>query len=122
MTDLYNPNDGLHGRDGGPYLDQVQREAAEKQIAFREGREPDYDNLPLTAGTPLVSGEVLLDISNPLRIAGDREKTVTGITVEPVATIDDPEPEAEDEPVDEPKVAEDDALFGDGPIDPLIEN
>lgn len=96
-TELYNPNDGLHGRDGGPYLDQVQREQAEVVIARREGREPDFENLPLTPGTPLVTADYLLDISNSVRIAGDRDKS-RAITVDPVAVVETPV-EEEDEPV-----------------------
>lgn len=56
MTDnvqLFNPNDGVTGRDGGPYLDQVEAVRAEQIRAAKEGREPDLVNPPATAGIPL---------------------------------------------------------------------
>lgn len=57
MTDasvpLYNPNDGLTGRDGGPYLDQEEMRIAEERRAIVEGRKPDYKNLQPTAGIQL---------------------------------------------------------------------
>lgn len=54
---LYNPNDGFTGRDGGPYLDLEQAKVAETHRALVEGREPDYDNVPATAGIPLQTAE-----------------------------------------------------------------
>lgn len=62
---LYNPHDGLTGRDGGPYLDQEERRLAEIVRARVENREPDFDNAPATAGTPLVSAAVLVATANP---------------------------------------------------------
>lgn len=56
---VFNQHDGLTGRDGGPYLDQVEAYNAEVQRAQVEGREPDFDNLGSTAGTPLVPAVVL---------------------------------------------------------------
>lgn len=53
-VNFYNIHDGLRGRDGGPYLDQMEREAAEIQRAKVEDREPDLDNPGSSAGTPLV--------------------------------------------------------------------
>lgn len=56
MTDkvqLFNPNDGVTGRDGGPYLDQVEAKRAEEVRAEKEGRKPDLENPPATAGQPL---------------------------------------------------------------------
>lgn len=64
-VNLYNPHEGLTGRDGGPYLDQVEREAAEKLRARVEQREPDYANAPATAGTPLVDANTLVGMANP---------------------------------------------------------
>lgn len=52
---LYNANDGLTGRDGGPYLDQQEDITAEIRRAKIEGREPDLDNPPASAGTVLVT-------------------------------------------------------------------
>lgn len=72
-VDFYNPNNGTVGRDGGPYLDEVEMAGAERQRAAREGREPvtltehlDPKNdktLPATAGVPLVTKEVLASMA-----------------------------------------------------------
>lgn len=63
VVDLYDANEGVVGRDGGPYLDIEERREAEKRRAYVEGREPDFDNLPATAGTKLVTASQLLDAS-----------------------------------------------------------
>lgn len=57
---LYNANDGLTGRSGGPYLDQKEMEDAEVLRAKAEGRKPDLDNPPASAGVLLVTGSWLL--------------------------------------------------------------
>lgn len=57
---LYNPNDSVTGRDGGPYLDEEEARGAEDRRARVEDREPDYENLPATAGVPLVPASVLV--------------------------------------------------------------
>ena len=67
---FYNPHDGLKGRDGGPYLDHIERQAAEVARARVEGREPadQWGVLPATAGTPLVVASQVIDnswTSNP---------------------------------------------------------
>lgn len=57
---LFNANDGLTGRDGGPYLDEQEAVAAEVRRAKIEGREPDLDNPPASAGIVLLNaGQVL---------------------------------------------------------------
>jgi hypothetical protein len=70
-TGFYNPHDGLKGRDGGPYLDYVEREQAEKIRANKEDREPVFDgSTPAVAGTPLVPASQVIDnshTSNPSR-------------------------------------------------------
>ena len=70
---FFNPHDGVKGRDGGPYLDFVEREAAEKVRAQKEDREPETGgNVPAVAGTPLVTVGQLVDnstFSNPSRAA-----------------------------------------------------
>lgn len=55
--ELYIQNGGF--RDGGPYLDDVEREEAETRRAKIEDREPHYDNLLATAGTQLVTAAQL---------------------------------------------------------------
>lgn len=63
-VDLYNPNDGLTGRDGGPYLDLEEARVAEERRARREGREPDYSQVNAYAGLPLVTaGQLVRDHS-----------------------------------------------------------
>jgi len=68
-VDFYNPHQGLRGRDGGPYLDEEERLAAERRRAKVEDREPeeDLDVVPATAGTPLAVKAQLVDnlYSNP---------------------------------------------------------
>lgn len=62
---LFNPHDGLTGRDGGPYLDQEERRLAEIVRAAKEDREPDLENASATAGTPLVTAATLVRMANP---------------------------------------------------------
>lgn len=50
---LFNANDSVTGRDGGPYLDVVQAQADEVNRARVEKREPDLDNPPPNAGVQL---------------------------------------------------------------------
>lgn len=57
---LYNANDGLTGRDGGPYLDEEEARLAESRRAIAENREPDYDNPPASAGIVLLTAGQLL--------------------------------------------------------------
>lgn len=66
-TPLYNPHEGFRGRDGGPYLDIVERETAEVQRARVEGRDIDIENPGLVAGTPAVVAAYVTDNlpSNP---------------------------------------------------------
>jgi len=82
--DFFNAQDGLHGRSGGVYLDMQERNNAETVRAMQEGREPDYDNPPATAGTQLVveGQRVANPYSNP------SAATVPPVTeVDPVATV-----------------------------------
>lgn len=63
-VDLYNPNDGLTGRDGGPYLDLEEARVAEERRARAEGREPDFSKVSGYAGLPLVTaGQLVRDVS-----------------------------------------------------------
>jgi hypothetical protein len=63
-VDLYNPNDGLTGRDGGPYLDLEEARLAEERRARAEGRKPDYSSVHGYAGMPLVTAAQLVrDVS-----------------------------------------------------------
>ena len=67
---FYNVHDGIKGRDGGPYLDHIERQAAEVARARIEGREPadPWGVLPATAGSPLLVASQIIDnswTSNP---------------------------------------------------------
>ena len=67
---FYNVHDGVKGRDGGPYLDHIERQAAEVSRARLEGREPadPWGVLPATAGSPLLVASQIIDnswTSNP---------------------------------------------------------
>jgi hypothetical protein len=50
---LFNANDRVTGRDGGPYMDLEQAKLAEVRRAEVEGREPDLENPPAYAGIQL---------------------------------------------------------------------
>lgn len=65
---LFNPNDGVTGRDGGPYLDEVEAVEAEKRRAEKEGRKPDLVNPPASAGIQLSTAAQMLhavDVNRP---------------------------------------------------------
>ncbi len=68
-TGFYNIQDGQKGRDGGPYLDHVERQQAEIHRAYREDREPADLNgtLPAAQGTTMVIASRVPDndYSNP---------------------------------------------------------
>lgn len=81
-VDLYVAQKGLSERSGGPYLDDVEREEAEKRRAKVEGREPDLDNPPATAGTLLVTKDKLVETDN------SRAFTGTELTAEPHVTVE----------------------------------
>lgn len=63
QTNLYNPHEGLTGRDGGPYLDREEARLAEIRRAEIEGREPNLDNPPATGGIPLVTARQLVQMA-----------------------------------------------------------
>jgi hypothetical protein len=67
---FYASQDGIRGRDGGPYFDYEDRLSAELRRAKAEDREPDLDNPPPTVGTHLVTAAQLTDNipSNPSMI------------------------------------------------------
>lgn len=98
-VDLFNPNDGLVGRDGGPYLDQVEAEEAEKRRARIEGREPDLKNPGPTAGIPLVTAARLVETHTRLNVpsrdntevyddAAAKIASSKNVAAEPVVTLD----------------------------------
>ena len=79
QVNVYDPHNGLTGRDGGPYLDQEERRLAEIVRASKEDREPDFENAPATAGTPLVDAGTLVTIANPASNPSQMN-TVDGMT------------------------------------------
>lgn len=96
-VDLYDANEGLVKRDGGPYLDVLEREQAEIRRAKIEGRQPDLDNPPPVAGTQLVTKAQLLeqDASRLGRMPHGVEPNV-----EPMATYEADLSSAADNPPD----------------------
>lgn len=91
---LYNVNDGITGRDGGPYLDHVEAEQAEIVRARREGRQPNLKDPGPYVGQQLVSEAQLLqrgigtpipskeDIGSALVAKGAKE-----VLAKPTATV-----------------------------------
>jgi hypothetical protein len=112
---LYNVQEGLHGRGPGMYSDREEQIAAEKRAALVEGREPDFDNLPPTAGTVLVTAEQLVAAStvNAPSYLDSQERAdvaqamVDAAPVEHVAVVEIPDEEEEvpAEPAPEPTEA-----------------
>lgn len=60
-TKVYNPNDGIAGRDGGPYLDIEEAKAREKRSAEREGRAVNENETPRGIGIPEKTQREILD-------------------------------------------------------------
>lgn len=85
-VNLYNPYDGVAGRDGGPYLDQVEAIEAEKIRAQIEGREPDLDNPPATAGQPLVTADQLLALNGTSNVPSQENSRVQAAALDKFAT------------------------------------
>jgi len=83
----YVAQDGVSGRDGGPYLDQIEREQGEVLRARAEGRDVDFEKASAVAGTVLVTGGQLTDNvnSNPSML-GVSETTEPKVNEELVAT------------------------------------
>lgn len=77
---IFNPNAGLHGRDGGPYYDEIQSLEHERLSAAREGSTPDYDNPRPGTAIQGVTEAQLLNITRPVGLE------TTTPTVEPIGT------------------------------------
>ena len=58
---VYNPNDGITGRDGGPYLDIEEAKAREARSAEREGRTFTKNEAPRGIGSPEKTERDILD-------------------------------------------------------------
>ena len=83
-TEFYNIHEGNRGRQPGEYLDVVERMQAEFRRADVEDREPDFDNPPATAGTPLVTKAILDTVVNPSSVGNTDDQLVAP---EPVSTL-----------------------------------
>jgi hypothetical protein len=91
---LYNAAHGKTPRTGGPYLDDVEREEAEKRRARIEGREPDLDNAPASVGTVLVPKSALVERDVDKNHLSDTVE----VTNEPVASYVVPVEKTEPDP------------------------
>ena len=58
---VYNPNDGITGRDGGPYLDIEEAKAREARSAAREGRNVNKNETPRGMGIPEKTQREIMD-------------------------------------------------------------
>ena len=91
--EFFNVHDGTKGRLKGVYLDEEERRNAERLRATLEDREPDYENLPSAAGTPLVTKGQLVDnsvMSNP-SMAGVDSTVIPHDTLPVDTTVAEPE-------------------------------
>lgn len=61
VVKVYNPNDGITGRDGGPYLDIEEAKAREARSAEREGRTFNKNEAPRGIGIPEKTERDILD-------------------------------------------------------------
>ena len=91
---LYNAAHGKTPRTGGPYLDDVEREEAEKRRAKFENREPDLENPPASAGTVLVPKSALVERDADKNHLSDTVE----VTNEPVASYEVPVEKTEPDP------------------------
>lgn len=82
---LYNPHEGLTGRDGGPYLDQEERRLAEIRRAAVEDREPDFEKAAAGAGTPLVTAGQLVTMANPTSVPSQEQADPYALAVDKFA-------------------------------------
>lgn len=87
-VNLYNMHDGLTPRDGGPYLDQEQAREAEKRRALVENRDPDYDNPPAIAGTPLVTARQLVSTDAVHRPSQDHVQSPVASAIDDLVASD----------------------------------
>jgi hypothetical protein len=76
---MYNPNDGLHGRTGGPYLDELELREGEIRRATAEGREPDFNNMSSVAGVRLVTAGQLASANVVTTVAVPSESNVDAV-------------------------------------------
>jgi hypothetical protein len=87
-VNFYNIHEGLTGRAPGFYLDDLERIGAEDRRAVIEDRDPDYENMGATAGSPLVPAGLL---PLPVQPMTDDQVGIEPFVTLPVAqTVDSP--------------------------------
>ena len=122
---LFNPNDSITGRDGGPYLDEEEAREAEIRRARVEGREPDLEKPPATAGIPLVTSSELLstatinNIPSQDGVVGASDLLIKGAVDDPNVLLQprgerDVEALRDADPIDED-------LINEGTVDPTVD-
>ena len=104
---LFNPNDGLTGRNGGPYLDEVQAQQDEVRRAKVEGREPDLEKPGANAGIQLSTAAQMLaslSVTNAPSMENARSEALAKAYADAYdqdalkATITDEVPDTSDQP------------------------
>lgn len=97
VVDLYDANQGKLPRTGGPYRDDIEKEQAEIQRAKLEGREPNLDDPPASAGTVLVPASQLVErdtnvshFSDTLAIKNEPVASYVADTTDPFKGDPDP--------------------------------
>jgi len=94
--ELFDANQGLMKRSGGPYLDELEALKAEERRAVVEDRDPDLDNPGPYAGTQLVPKQYLTekDIDHSHAALGGYVE----LEHDPVMVVDIPEEKNEADP------------------------
>lgn len=87
LVPVYNVNDGVFGRDGGPYLDIEQEKAEERRRAIVEGRDPNFDDLLPGTGTQVVTAHQLVQTFNNTALAGQDKIAFEGDIKAPEKSI-----------------------------------
>lgn len=103
-TALYNKNDGLTGRDGGPYLDEDEARRVENQRAAIEKRKPSDDIQPYV-GMQMVTAPELMQTESINNIpsqdgnfAASKAFDESALGSQPLAKVDfDVQPSTDDE-------------------------
>lgn len=89
MTKLYNANDGLTGRTGGPYLDIEQAKQAEISRAVAEDREPNFETMASGPSIQLVTAEQLITQAGHNRPSDFDPKTTSQSAVDGIVANSD---------------------------------
>ena len=116
---LFNPNDGVTGRDGGPYLDNVEQHLAEERRAVVEKREPDHEKLLATAGVPLVTASQLVNQGLTTSLPSQAHNDVVGVllTMHAEDELGAPQIDSIEVPVDTESSSESQAAQRDEDVD-----